>query len=344
MRHGPWLFSGDTVRAWMVRTVLALGPVLAVATWRHGLAVPLMTVSTLAGALAAEVALDRRNVARGSAAVTGLVLAVMLPVATPLWLTASAGALAIAAKNLLRGRGTNPLNPAALARVLLMALAPAHLLAPAWTVDGVTGATPLAAEPASAAVDHLMVLLGAAHTTTPAEAAPWAVLLGGVVLGVTRTIDWRVPVAYLGTLLLLGLVLPPGARVAGHAPWLAEAPLLHALAGGAPLAACFLLTDPVASPFTRGGRITSAAFAGAVTMLVRMYTLYPDAAVLAVLAANLARPWVDGGLRRVGARARDRTSTPDGQGGAPPVRSGNAKSYRDTAAALNQLEPDLAGL
>ncbi len=293
MTRGPHLHTGDTVRAWMLRTMFALLPVLACAAWRHGLAVPWLVGATLLGAVVTEAIVDRRNVARGSAVVTALVLAAILPVTTPLWLAAGGGALAIGAKNVLRGRGANPFNPAALVRLLLMGLAPALFLAPEWTVDAVTAATPLAAEPSSIPTARLDVLWGAAHTVTPAEAAPWAVLLGGLFLVLTRTIDWRTPVAYLATILLLGLVLPPGLRVAGHAPWLLDAPLLHALAGGAPMAACFLLTDPVGSPFTRGGRITAAVFAGLVTMLVRMYTLYPDAAVIAVLGANALRPWID---------------------------------------------------
>ena len=54
-----------------------------------------------------------------------------------------------------------------------------------------------------------------------------------------------------------------------------------------------MLTDPVTSPIAPGGRITFATLAGVYTMVVRFYTPYPDAAVLAVLLGNALVPMID---------------------------------------------------
>ncbi len=65
------------------------------------------------------------------------------------------------------------------------------------------------------------------HAGTLGEAMPLAIIVGGVVLVALKAIDWRIPLCYLATLSLLALLLPPGSRMAGHAPWLAGNPLVH---------------------------------------------------------------------------------------------------------------------
>lgn len=286
MNHGPFLHSGRTSRDQLRWTGAALLPLGVLAGARF----PAETIGTLLSASAAacltDAALRRGRPHLEGALVTGLILACMLPLGSSWWLAALGGGLAVGiGKHAFGGRRRNPFNPAALSRAFLMALLPARLLSPGGQLDGLTAATPLAREAGATSLSPGALLFGP-HPGTLAEVAPLAVLLGGLLLIFLRVIDWRVPLTYLSTVCFLSLVLPGGARLAGHAPWLVGQPAVHLLAGGTLLTAFFLLTDPVTSPLRPGGRIVFAAVAGAFTMFVRLHTPYPDGAALAVLVAN----------------------------------------------------------
>ncbi len=286
---GPLLHGGASTRRLMWQVVAALAPACAAAVWRQGVAAAAILGAAVAAAVAVDLIVERRI--DGSCVITGLLLALMLPAGSPWWLAAVGGALAVGlGKHLFGGLGANLFNPAAMARAVLMGLAPGYLfLAPA---DGVTGATALAVDAGITAPTWTELFLGA-PTGALASAAPLAVLAGGLLLIALRTIDWRVPLTYLAALTLFALLLPPGERASAHAPWLAGNPLLHLLAGGSLLAAFFLLTDPVTSPWSPGGRICFAVFAAALTMLIRLYGQHPDGVVLGVLVANAATPLID---------------------------------------------------
>ncbi|MEO2048602.1 MAG: RnfABCDGE type electron transport complex subunit D [Pirellulales bacterium] len=293
MNSGPYIHSGSTTRALMVQATVALAPILAAAVWRYGTHAMVLIVSAVVAACAVDALCDRRRALDGSALVAGAIFACLLPGNAPWWIAALGGIITITlGKHWYGGLGQNPFNPAALARALLMGLLPAYFFAPRWTVDGVTSATPLAKEIDSVAPAVADLFFGR-HAGTLGEAMPLAILIGGVVLLVLKTIDWRIPLCYLASLSLLALLLPAGDRMDGHAPWLAGNPLVHLFGGGSLFAAFFMLTDPVTSPFTLAGRVTYALLAALYTMLVRFYTPYPDGVVLAVLLANASVPLID---------------------------------------------------
>lgn len=299
----PLLASPQSTRKIMQQVLLALAPALGAAVWRYGAHAALLIGASLLGALLAEASFVRRDPARGelgdgSALVTGAIFSLLLPANAPVWVALAGGVIAIAlGKHVFGGLGKNPFNPAALARVLLMGLVPAYFFAPAWAYDGVTQASPLAKEGwaggAAPVLDTLGALLKGDAPGCLGQAAPMAIVAGGLLLIALRTMDWRLPLVYLGAITMLALLLPPGARVAGHGAWLAGNPLPHLLAGGTLVAAFFLLTDPVTAPFTPGGRVAYALVAAGATMGVRFYTPYPDGAALAVLVANAVVPAID---------------------------------------------------
>ncbi len=293
MNRGPYIHSGTTIRVLMIQALAALSPVLAAAVWRYGSHAVVLIVSAVVAAFVTDVLFDHRRAFDLSAVLAGAIFACLLPETAPWWLAALGGAIAIGiGKHWYGGLGQNPFNPAALARVLLMGLLPAYFFAPSWTLDGVTSATPLAKE-----IDSVPPAVGdlffGHHAGTLGEAMPLAILIGGVVLLVLKTIDWQIPLCYLATLSLVALLFPSGDRMTGHAPWLAGNPLVHLFGGGSLFAAFFMLTDPVTSPFTRGGCVFYALLAALVTMLVRFYTPYPDGVVFAVLLANASVPLID---------------------------------------------------
>ena len=293
MSAGPYIHSGSTTHSLMYRAMVALAPVLVAAMWRYRWHAFLLIVSASAAAMVVDVVCNRRRSLDGSALLAGAIFACLLPGNAPWWIAALGGAMTIGlGKHWYGGLGQNPFNPAAVARVLLMGLLPTYFFAPRWTVDGVTSATPLAKEIDSISPVVTDLVLGR-HAGTLGEAMPLAVLAGGVVLLITKIIDWRIPLSYLATISFLALILPPGNRMVGHAPWLGGNPMVHLLGGGSLFAAFFMLTDPVTSPFTPSGRIFFGLLAGIYAMCVRYYTPYPDGTVFAVLLANATVPWID---------------------------------------------------
>jgi electron transport complex protein RnfD len=272
---------------------VTLVPVCAAAVWRYGGHAAVLMVASLAGAWLGELTWDHRRALDGSALVTGVLFALLLPANSPWWLALAGGAVAtLFGKHFLGGLGKNLFNPAALSRAVLMGVAPTYFFAARWSMDGVSRATPLAKE-IGLQPPALSDLVWGNYPATIGESLPAIVLLAGLILVVLRTIDWRVPLAYLTTLSLLALILPASDQIAGHAPWLAGNPLPHLLAGGSLLTAFFMLTDPVTSPIAPSGRIAFSVLAGVYTMVVRFYTPYPDAAALAVLLANAFVPMID---------------------------------------------------
>ncbi|MDP6435999.1 MAG: RnfABCDGE type electron transport complex subunit D [Gammaproteobacteria bacterium] len=291
---GPIIHSGKTNRMMMVLVLVSLTPVLIAAVMRYGFAAVLVILSSLAGAWLTELVLDRRQAFDGSAFVTGVSFALLLPVTAPWWLALLGGMLATGlGKHAFGGLGCNLFNPSALSRVILMGLIPgAWFVSTAVTIDGVTTASPLARESGLLA-PTISELLSGSIPGTFGQVAPLAVLAGGLLLVILRTIDWRIPLTFLATVAFLALILPPGIRIEGHAPWLLGNPLLHLVGGGTLLAAFYMLSDPVTAPFAPAGRIIFAVVAALAMMLIRFYTPYPDGAALAILLANASVPLID---------------------------------------------------
>ena len=289
----PFIHSGTTTRVIMTQTVLALVPIVAASLWRSGWDACLLLAAATVSAWTVDFCCDRYNAFDGSAVITGVLFALMLPPSAPWWIAATGAAMAIGiGKHCFGGMGQNLFNPSALARVFMMALLPTYFLQTNWFYDSVAQASPLSKEIDSIA-PTLYGLLSGNHPGTLSEAMPAALILGGCLLMILRTIDWQVPIYYMATISLLALCLPASERIAGHAPWLAGNPLLHLAGGGTLLTAFFLLTDPVTSPFTKNGRVLYVIIAGVYTMLIRFYTPYPDSAVFAVLLANAMVPVID---------------------------------------------------
>jgi len=211
----------------------------------------------------------------GSAIVTGLILALILPPAVPLWVPVIGSAFAIAFfKLLFGGLGKNIFNPAAGGRVFLllsfgavMASFPAPRgLSEAATTSATTAATTAAtgvaattaASPlASAGTYSYMDLFLGNIPGSLGETCKLAIIIGGIILIALGVIDYMVPLVY--TLTCMIIALGAGAD-----------PLYHLLSGGLLFAAFFMATDYVTTPITRGGRMIFAIGLGVLTMVTRL--------------------------------------------------------------------------
>ena len=276
----------------MLDVVLALVPALIVGTIVLGFRALLVTLISMAGAVAAEylynlVCKRRNTIIDGSALVTGMLFALTLPSTVPYWIAVVGSALAIiVAKMMCGGLGQNIFNPALFARAFALVLFPAALTRyPAVGVDAVSSSTPLhhMVMPALPEESILDMFLGNCPGSI-GELSALALLLGGAYLVARKVISARIPVAYLATVAVITLVF--------HKTEDAVAWMLYSLfSGGVMLGAIFMATDYVTSPVTKNGQIVYGIGCGVLTVLFRYYGLFPEGVTYAILLMNLC-VWV----------------------------------------------------
>ncbi len=271
----------------MLDVVLALMPALLVGCLVLGFRALLVTLVSMAAAVATEglyalVTRTRNTLKDCSALVTGMLLALTLPHTVPYWAAAFGSAFAILfVKLLCGGLGQNIFNPALTARAFLMLLFPASLTRyEALGVDGITAATPLhhMVMPALPEESLLDMFLGNCPGSI-GELSALALLLGGVYLVLRKVISVRIPASYLGTVAVLTLIFH---KTDSALSWM----LYSLFSGGVMLGAIFMATDYATSPVTAGGQIVYGIGCGALTVLFRYFGLFPEGVTYAILLMN----------------------------------------------------------
>ncbi len=269
----------------MLDVILALLPALGVGAAVLGIRALLVAAVSMSSAVFFEwlwclLKKKRNTVADCSALVTGLLLAMTLPVSVPLWQVVFGNFFAIVImKDLFGGLGQNVFNPALSARAFLMLIAPAGITQyPA--IDGVSSATPLhhMVMPALPEESLLDMFLGNCPGSI-GEISALALLLGGVYLVIRKVISPRIPLAYIGTVAVLSFVFH---KTDNALLWSAYS----ILSGGLFLGAIFMATDYVTSPVTPKGQILYGIFCGSMTLLFRYFGLFPEGVTYAILLAN----------------------------------------------------------
>ena len=213
-----------------------------------------------------------------SAAVTGVLLAMNLPVSIPLWQAVFGALVAIVAvKGLFGGIGKNFANPAITARIVMF-LAFSKTMT-AWVFpDAVSSATPLAMMASGESVDYLTLLLGN-HGGCLGETSALALLIGFAYLLIRGVISWHTPVCFVGTVFVMSLIL--GQDAVGQI-----------LSGGLMLGAIFMATDYSTTPSTDWGRVLFGIGAGLLTVLIRFYGAYAEGVSFAILFMNILTPYL----------------------------------------------------
>jgi len=255
-------------------------------------AVVLLTVSVLSCVLCegAMQALMRRKitVSDGSAVVTGVLFAMIMPPGLPVWTCIVGCVISIGlAKQLFGGLGTNIFNPALLGRAFLAATFPIFLTR--WnnpiTLDAVTTATPLGLVKFShnLNIDYWNLFIGNVSGSL-GETSALALIIGGVYLLIRKTIEWRIPLAYVVAVIAISVTTNL------IAPDTYTGPFFHILAGGFLVGAIFMATDPVTSPVTRKGAWIFGIGCGVITMVIRLWGGLPEGVMYSILFMNAFTP------------------------------------------------------
>ena len=288
----PHVRDSASTRRIMLQVCLALLPALAFGVWAFGLYALLVVALSVASAVGTEALVQRClkrpiTISDGSAAVTGLLLGLTLPPEAPWYVPVFGAVFAIfIAKQVFGGLGDNFVNPALAGRAFLLACWPVEMTSypNPFAVDALTSATPLAdagfGQSAAALQNAYLGLVPG----TIGETCKLALLLGAAYLLLRRVIDWRIPVAYLGSLALLSWAF-------------GENGLLAIGLGGAILGAFFMATDYVTSPITPWGKLVYGVGCGLITFAIRTWGAYPEGVTYAILLMNVAAPLIDRGFR-----------------------------------------------
>ena len=301
----PHIRTEDTSRSIMIDVCIALMPALVWGIYVFGWRSLTLTLISVIFAVGSEFLYEKLmkkpiTVMDFSAVVTGLLLALNLPVSAPLWMPAIGSVFAIiVVKQLFGGLGKNFVNPALAARVFLFAW-PAHMsdfTAPGqWlspfaisvnTVDAAAGATPLAllkngTLPGASLFDMIIGY----EAGCIGEVSALLLAAGGIYLICRRVIGWKIPVCYIGTVLILTFIFKQNSLPFDFA-------LSEVFSGGLFLGAIFMATDYATSPVTETGRVIYGIGCGLLTVFIRYFGGYPEGVSFSILIMNLLVWYID---------------------------------------------------
>ena len=306
----PHVFSYDSTTSIMRDVIIALIPASIFGIYNFGLKAFLVVLTCIVTCVLTEYLYQKSmklplTTGDLSAVVTGLLLGLNMPVGAPLWMGAAGSVFAILIiKMLFGGIGQNFMNPALGARVFLVisfSRIMANFSVPnlgisdpgigdyiahgALAVDGITGATPLTALKAGGTVDVLNIFLGNTGGTI-GETSAFALTIGGLYLLIKKVINWRIPVAYLGSLVVFVAIF-------GGKGFDISFLAAHLFGGGLMIGAWFMATDYTTSPISSWGRLLYGVMLGVMTGVFRVFGNTAEGVSFAIIFCNIFVPLID---------------------------------------------------
>jgi electron transport complex protein RnfD len=285
----PHVYSEVTTPRIMCMVIVSLLPAAAYGVYTFGIPALVTIIVSVASCVVFEylfrkITKQDIRVKDFSAAVSGLLLALVLPPSIPFWQVILGGFFAmVVAKEFFGGLGANVFNPALSGRAFMFVSFP--LAMGTWTEphDTVTGATilgDLVSKNADISADtYLQYFLGN-RAGCIGETSVLLILAGFVFLLIMKLIDWRAPVAML-------VVTAALSGIAGVDP------VMALMSGGVLFGAVFMTTDYATSPLTQPGRLIFGAGCGLITFLIRQFGGYPEGVMFSILIMNIIVPFLN---------------------------------------------------
>ncbi|MCE1195152.1 RnfABCDGE type electron transport complex subunit D [bacterium] len=305
LSSSPHSFTQISTSRLMLSVIIALVPATVYGVYLYGFSALALVAVSIVSAVAAEYAFRKlikapTTIGDFSAVVTGMLLALILPPTTPLWMAALGAIFAIVvAKEFFGGLGANPFNPALIGRAFLLMSFPAAITT--WTMpnglalaaDATSAATPLALLKQGKALSDVATYFGASDTGaflrqlfmgyragSLGESSIFLVLVGGIFLILLGVSQWIVPASVLGSTFLFAWIFGMN-------------PLIAVLSGGIAFGAFFMATDYSTRPLTPLGQIVFGAGIGFITILIRKLGGYPEGVTYAILIMNVVTPYLN---------------------------------------------------
>ena len=249
--------------------------------------------------------------------VTGILIPMIIPVETPLWMIAVATAFAVVfAKEVFGGTGYNVFNVALITRAFLFFSYPAAMSGDSvWVrlgstfglggaekaVDGFTGATPLGQiAAAKGMLPDIHNTLGGPLTDWDAflgflpgsvgEVSTLAILIGAAILIYTGIASYKIMVSGVVGVIVMAAVF----NAFGTTPAMQVSALHHLIYGGFAFGIVFMATDPVTAARTETGKWFYGFFIGVMVVFIRVLNAgYAEGMMLAILLMNTFAPLID---------------------------------------------------
>ncbi len=315
----PHIRKGTTTAQIMWTVSASLMPVLILSIYNFGFRSLIITLVSVLSCVVVE-AISQKAMGRsvtvtdGSAVLTGILLAFVIPPGVPYYLPMiGAVAAMFITKELMGGLGYNVWNPALVGRALLQAsfpvaittawIPPQQLSKGVWDVflgsgalEAISTATPLAVVK-QYGMKALVQQFGGIDTIywnffvgfkpgCIGETSALLILLGGLFLMSRKIITWHIPVSTLGSAALIAWIF-------GGETWFSGNPLVHVLSGGLMLGAFYMATDYVTSPTLKSAQLLFGFGVGGLTVLIRLKGGYPEGVCYAILLMNCLTPALD---------------------------------------------------
>ncbi len=299
--HAPFWHDGSGIPERSYHTIIAALPAALVGIAYYG--VPALGVICLAvsSAILWELLFNYAGkrpitVGDGNAAMTGFLLAMLLPASAPWWLVLLGTFLAIViGMQIFGGIGANPFCPVALAVAILMVSYTTHLDFDAglvnFSLDFPSPTDPMAALKAfgPAAIENFrpMDLLMGLHVGGLGSGCGLAIIIGGVYLILRGFIRWEISISFIAGIFVTAMLF----NMADPARY--ASPIFHLLAGYTLIGAFFLATESSSSPVNVIPMIVYGVMGGIMTVLIRNIGVWVDGVIFAILLINLINPLVD---------------------------------------------------
>lgn len=295
----PHTKAKETISSIMLDVIIALLPATFAGVYFFGWRALTVILTAIAACMISEYAYEKAlkkpvSVRDLSAVVTGLLLALNVPVTLPLWMIVLGSVFAIViVKQLYGGLGKNFVNPALAARCFMTISWASYMTAfvNPTGIDAVSSATPLAI--IKGVSDGTLPTLTQAFLGAKAgcigETSGAMLLLGCLYLLIKRVIDFRIPLFYIGTFAILIYLFGTNNTDFSQGYFT----LLHILTGGLLLGAIFMATDYVTTPTTHMGRIIFGIGCGLITFAIRKFGSYTEGVSFAILIMNLVSPIIE---------------------------------------------------
>tara|TARA_R110002049_G_scaffold308837_2_gene514305 strand:+ start:10530 stop:11732 length:1203 start_codon:yes stop_codon:yes gene_type:complete len=244
--------------------------------------------------------------------VTGMLVPLIVPVDTPLWMLAVAVVFGVViGKEVFGGTGMNILNPALTIRAFLFFAYPTWMsgdkvwvhgaVERAGTADAISGETVLGHLAQNSDLSHSVsdMFFGFIPGSV-GETSTFLILLGGLFLIFTKIASWRIMLSAVIGALVMGLIF----NGAVSAEWISEGSKFyglmsfefwqHLLVGGLAFGIVYMATDPVTGSQTTKGKWIYGFFIGFISVLIRVFNpAYPEGVFLAILLMNVFAPTID---------------------------------------------------
>ncbi len=298
----PHLRDANNLKRMFILVVFAVFPSAIAGIYFFGWRGILTILTSYVVGLAVEIvfAVVRKEEISEGAFVSCMLYPLILPPNLPLWMVALGIFVGIFfGKEVFGGTGYNIFNPALVGRIFLYISFPAAMTGN-WVLpmddaggfvkyagDALSGATPLAMFKATGELAPFWNLFWGNVSGSLGETSAILIILGGLFLVITRIADWRIPLSFLLSAAVFSFIL----NIVD--PLRFSPTVFQIFSGGILFGAFFMATDPVSSPFTKGGRWLFGVMCGLLTILIRSFSGYAEGVMFAILFMNIFSSMID---------------------------------------------------